>query len=225
MNDLLIKIDCMDVKLLTKEEKAQLMAALAAEQQAEKDRVKNEREAYKHLVDETVEKCADELQALSSTMIRLKQVVFEEFASVIGLKNELFNVKGDRKSDTFTTSKGDIRITLGNRTVEGWDDTVEAGIEKVKDYIQSLAKDDNSAALVNAVMRLLRKDTKGMLKANKVLELERLAIESKNADFIDAINIIKDAYRPQPSCQFITLEVKHKGNESFTNVPLSLATM
>ena len=43
----------------------------------------------------------------------------------------------------------------------------------VKEYIKTMAKDENSANLVDTVMSLLAKDRKGALKANKVLELEK----------------------------------------------------
>lgn len=95
---------------------------------------------------------------------------------------------------------------------------------KVKDYLKTLAKDDNSAELVQVVMGLLAKDRKGALKANKVLELERLAVSSQNADFIDGINIIKAAYRPIPTCQFIQVELKDEEGKS-RKLPLSLSAM
>ena len=192
-----------DLKALTAEQRAALKAQLEAEEKAEKDRVQNEREAYKQLVDQTVQNAVAKLQNLSSEMERLKEEVFTEFATLIKTKNELFKTKSDRQSDTFTTADGTMSITLGNRVNEGWDDTVEAGIEKVKAYLKTLAKDENSAELVQVVMGLLAKDRKGALKANKVLELEKLAATSRDAEFIDGINIIKAAYRPVPTCQFI----------------------
>ena len=154
----------------------------------------------------------------------MKAEVFGEFATLIKTKNELFSTKMNRQSDTFTTQDGLMSITLGNRVNEGWDDTVEAGIAKVKEYLATLAKDDNSAALVETVMGLLAKDRKGALKANKVLELERLAVKSQNPDFLDGISIIKQAYRPVPTCQFISVKLKdEKGVES--QLPLSLSAM
>jgi len=117
-----------------------------------------------------------------------------------------------------------MSITLGNRVNEGWDDTVNAGIAKVKEFLGTLAKDDNSAALVETVMGLISKDRKGNLKANKVLELEKLAIKTQDEKFLDGIAIIKAAYRPEPSCQFIEVTLKdEKGNEQ--KLPLSLAAM
>lgn len=214
----------MDIRNLTKEEREELKAQLEAEEKAEKARVENEREEYKRLVDASVRSAVGKLQKLSDEMMRVKREVFEEFDTLIRMKNELFRVKLDRKTDTFTTGDGAMSVTLGSRTNEGWDDTVEAGIAKVKDYLGTLAKDDNSAALVETVMGLLAKDRKGALKANKVLELERLAVKSQDKEFLDGIGIIKAAYRPVPTCQFISVETKdEKGNA--TPLPLSLSAM
>lgn len=214
----------MDITTLTTEERATLKAQLDAEERDKQNRIEHEREAYKDLVDLTVESCVDKLQRLSTEMMRIKQEVFEEFATVVAMKNELFRVKGGRQSDTFTTSAGSLRLTLGNRMNEGWDDTVEAGIDIVKEYLATLAKDENSANLVETVMGLMAKDRKGALKASKVLELERLAVKSKNERFLEGINIIKAAYRPVPTCQFIQVEVKDEKG-SMTSLPLSLAAM
>lgn len=209
---------------LTPEQLKHLEAQIENKRKAEQARVQNEREAYKQLVDGTVRSCVKKLELLSAQMMQVKKEIFEEFGCVIKTKNELFDTKANRQSDTFTTSDSSMSITLGNRVNEGWDDTVENGIEKVKEYLATLAKDENSAALVETVMGLLAKDRKGALKANKVLELEKLAIKSQNEDFIDGINIIKNAYRPVPTCQFIQVTLKNEKGEQY-NLPLSLSAM
>lgn len=214
----------MDITNLTKEEREQLLAQLSEEKRQEELRVQNERESYKELVDSTVKSAVKKLQALSNEMMLVKQEVFRDFAELIATKNELFSVKVNRQSDSFTTSDGTMNITLGNRTNEGWDDTVEAGIEKVKEYMSSLATNEETAMLIETIMGLLSKDRKGTLKANKVLELERLAVKSQDAKFLEGIKIIKDAYRPVPTCQFISVRIKDKeGKEQ--QLPLSLSNM
>lgn len=214
----------MDLSKLSVEERAALKAQLAAEEQAERNRVERERETYKQLVDATVKASVTKLQSLSAEMMRIKQEVFNEFGTVINLKNELFKTKSGRQTDTFTTSDSRMSLTLGNRVNEGWDDTVEAGIDMVKEYIKTMAKDENSANLVDTVMSLLAKDRKGALKANKVLELEKLAIKSKDARFLEGINIIKAAYRPEPTCEFIQVKMRDEQGNA-VSLPLSLSAM
>lgn len=215
----------MDLSKLTPEQKAELKAMLDEEEKAEQARVANERETYKQMVDCTVRDYVVKAQKLSAEMERVKDEFFKEFGNLISMKNELYNVKSGRKTDTFTTSDGSMSITLGSRTNEGWDDTVEQGIMKVKEYLNTLAKDENSATLVETVLGLLTKDRKGSLKANKVLELERLAVKSQDKEFLDGIKIIKDAYRPVPTCQFIQVEVKDEETGKMKSIPLSLAAM
>ena len=214
----------MNIEELTKEQRADLRRQLEAEEKAERARVQQERENYKSIVDEWVEETVKKLQNVSSVMMDAKADIFGSSETIIKLKNELFNVKLDRKSDTLTTQDGSKTIRIGNRINEGWDDTVGVGVEKVKTFLRTLAKDENSASLVDTVMNLLSKDRKGNLKAQKVLELERLAVKSGNEDFLDGIRIIKDAYRPVATCQFIEVVIRDENGKEHA-LPLSMSAI
>src|SRR5699024_11134901 len=104
--------------------------------------------------------------------------------ALIALKDSLYKTKTDRHSNTFTTSDGRITVSLGYRTNDDWDDTVNAGVAKVKEFISSLAKDDTSAALAEMVLNLLAKDRKGNLKASRVLQLRQIAQKSGYPELI-----------------------------------------
>lgn len=214
----------MNISKLTKEQKEQLLADLKAEKQAEAQRIEQERETYKKLKDETVRDVFGQLQELSQRIVELKELVFQRFNTIIELKDDLYKTKSDRKSDTFSTEDGSISIKLGNRINEGWDDTVDVGIQKVKAFLKTLAKDEESGALVETVMKLLSKDRKGNLKASKVLELEQMASKSRNENFIEGIQIIKEAYRPVPSVQFIEVRYKDENGKE-VSLPLSMSSI
>ncbi len=214
----------MNIEELTKEQRADLRRQLEAEEKAERARVQQERENYKSIVDGWVEETVKKLQNVSSVMMDAKADIFGSSETIIKMKNELFNVKLDRKSDTLTTQDGSKTIRIGNRINEGWDDTVGVGVEKVKTFLRTLAKDENSASLVDTVMNLLSKDRKGNLKAQKVLELERLAVKSGNEDFLDGIRIIKDAYRPVATCQFIEVVIRDENGKEHA-LPLSMSAI
>lgn len=214
----------MKIAELTQEQKALLLAELEADKAAQEEKRQNDKEAYKALKDETVKQTFEALKKTSEMLLIAKEGTFKVFEQIIGLKNDLYNVKSDRQSDSFTTSDGNITIKLGNRVFEGWDDTVNIGVQKVKDYLKTLAKDENSANLVDTVMGLLARDRKGNLKANKVLELERLAQKSGDADFLEGLKIIKDAYRPTPSCQFVEVRYKDENGKEHS-LPLSMSAI
>ncbi len=65
---------------------------------------------------------------------------------------------------------------------------------------------------------------KGTLKASKVLELKRIASKNRNPLFLEGIELISNAYRPKPSCDFI--EVRYKDARGVErSLPLSMAAM
>lgn len=212
----------MDVKNMTAEERAQLKAQLAEEDRQEALRKQEQKDAYMQMKDQFLERNLEKLKALSDQMQALKKEIFDDAETLIKLKDELFHTKTDRQSNTFSHESGKYSISLGNRINEGWDDTCEQGIEKVKEFLHALAKDDNSAALVDTIMRLIAKNNKGMLKASKVLELEKLANRIQSAELTEGLTIIKNSYRPKPTCQFISVTMKDdNGNEK--QLPLSLS--
>ena len=214
----------MDIKNMTAAQRAELKAQLEAEERAEKQKREDNIEAYKNSVDEFCRSKFACLQVLGEEMRRAKEEVFADAATLIKLKDELYDTKSDRHSNQFTTSDGRITIALGNRTNDGWDDTVNVGVDKVKTFIRSLAKDDDSAALTEMVMNLLAKDRKGNLKASRVLQLREIARKSGYPELIEATDIIQSAYRPVDTCQFISVSYKDEKGVKQT-LPLSLAAM
>lgn len=207
---------------MTPQERAEFEAFKAEKARKESEaKLKSDREAYKQLVDECVNQAHPELMELSKLLAEKKQRIIETFRKAISMKEELFGVKSDQKSHTFTNSEGNLRITVGQYVNDNYRDTVNEGITKVTSYIQSLAKDENSAALVKTVLRLLSKDQKGNLKASRVMQLRQMANESGNKEFIDGVNIIQDAYQPAWSSVFIRCETKSQDN-AWENIPLSM---
>ena len=197
---------------------ADLMAALEAKKQAKIQ----DRETYKRLVEDTVPLAVDKLLYVSDLMRSIKGEVFNHFREIMQLKSNIYGVKEKQQSHTFSNDK--YSITIGFRQNDGWDDTVSAGIQKVNDFIQSLAKDDATAALVETVFNLLKKDAKGNLKANRVLELQKLTAKFNNADFSDGVEIILNAYRPVRSSWFIEAEVVGTAGK-MEAIPLSMSSV
>jgi len=192
------------------------------EKEAAAKRRKENREAYAQLVDEEIDAALPELKDLSQQIAAVKSTVYGNFAEVLKMKAEVMGLTQDgQKSHTFTNSKGDKRITLGVNTVDGYRDTVEDGITMVQQYIQSLAIDENSRALVKTVLRLLSRDQQGNIKASRVLQLRRMAEETGNDQFIEGVRIIEESYQPTTTKQYIRAEYKDEKG-IWRNVPLSV---
>lgn len=208
---------------MTDEEMKQFEAfkASQAEKNA-KEQAKRDRDAYRDLVDETIERTVPALMCLSQGIKDTKASVLNDFRNVIDMKADVLKLKKDgQRSDTFTNSKGDKRITVGVYTTDGYRDTVEDGIAIVKEYIEGLASDEKTKALVKMVLRLLARDAKGTLKASRVVQLRKIAEETKSDRFMEGVQIIEEAYQPAVSKQFIRAEVKSE-NGAWVCVPLGM---
>lgn len=212
----------MDISKMTPQQRAELKAQLEAQERAEKQKREDDVNAYKDLVSGFCHRTKDRLLALSGQMRQHKDEVFNDVESIIQLKEALYNTKVDRHSNSFTADG--ITVTLGRRTNDGWDDTVEVGISKVKEFLGTLAKDEDSAKLYKAVMQLLSKDRKGNLKASAMLQLEKYAAEWNNPLFSEGVSIIRAAYSPVETCDFISVSYKDKEGKVHA-IPLSLAAM
>lgn len=211
-----------DLKALTTEQKKALKLELEAEQKADKERIYNERQQYKQLVDATVNEVFAPLQTASDTLSDVKDFVFKSFKALIEMKAELYDRETDQFTHTFSSEDGSISITVGCNVTDSWDDTVDTGVSKVNDYLQTLVHDEASKQLMAFVTKLLSKNSKGALKASRVLQLKNLAEKSGNKDFIDAIEIIQQAYKPNRSKEFIRCEYKNERGQKLI-LPLSIS--
>lgn len=208
---------------MTAEEKQQFEEFKAAQAAKNaKEQAKRDREAYRDLVDETIERAIPSLECLSQGIKETKQSILDDFRNVIEMKADVLKLKKDgQRSDTFTNSAGDKRIKVGVYVTDGYRDTVEDGIAIVKEYIEGLASDAKTQSLVKMVLRLLARDAKGTLKASRVVQLRKIAEESGNERFMEGVQIIEESYQPAISKQFIRAEVKNE-NGAWVCIPLGM---
>ena len=220
---------------MTPEEKARYEAFKKEEvRRAKLEAKKIARQQLQQLVDEEMGNAVSALMGCSDTLKTAKSKIFADFDTIMKLRREI-NEDDNPDSDeqfsfTFTSSDGLQRLRIGYNMNDNYLMQVEDGIKKVREYLQSLAKDEASGRLVDAVMSLLSRDQKGNLKASRVLKLSKMAEDSGNETFKEGMAIIRDAYRPTPGKTYIRCQVKttkkaKDGTESqeWTDVGLSMA--
>lgn len=180
-----------------------------------------DRKTYKNLVDFQVENLFPHIEMISSQLATLKKNTYKSFDAAIALKRELYGERVDENlSHMFSNEKNDRRITIGNRYKDDWDDTITAGIDLAKQRIEELAVNEVSQALVKMVLSLLSKNSKGELKASKILQLRRIAQEQNDEKLLEAVEIIERAHKPSVSATFILAEKKNAQGQ-WIAVPLS----
>lgn len=208
---------------ITPQERAEFEAwRKTVDRKREEARNKIERENYKSIVDQSIDEIFIDLMRTSSLLVIAKKRAFDTFHTAIDMKTKLFNVKPEQRTHTFTNSKGDKRIMVGNYTNDNYRDTVNEGIAIVKEVAESLVKDDESRALVNAILNLLSKDQKGNLKPSRVIQLRQLSEELQNDRLLEGINIIEESYQPIVSKTFVRCDFKNEETNAWVNVPLGI---
>lgn len=194
---------------MTPEEKA------AWEAQKKRATKKEQRKTLQEMTDSVMSEAVTELMGCHQQLVATKQKVIETFSTLMELRKEVNEEAGKKEQDTymFTNSAGTQRIRIGYNMNDNYLDQVEEGIAKVKAYLESLAKDEESKALIALVLQLLARDQKGNLKASRVIQLGQLAEKSGNEDFIEGLRIIREAYRPTRSKLFIRCSIKEAEKE------------
>lgn len=205
---------------LSLEDRQQLLRELEAEKTAEKDK----KTQYKAIVDSTVGGILEKLMQAANLLADAKTLAYNELKALLETKQEVYEVKNNQKTHTFTTQDGGYRIIIGVKMLTRWDGTESAGVEKVKQYISSLAKDENSAQLTELVMNLLNPDKAGNLNPNRVMQLVKLKEKINNPLFADGVDIIMAAYAPVESTPFIEA-YERDANGQYKNVELRFAQL
>ena len=211
---------------MTPEERAEYEEFRAKKaQEREAAARKQQREEYARLVDDEVAAAVDQLKELSEQMTTIKKTIFDNFDTIIKMKREVMSLcKPDGQyTHTFTSSDSKCRITLGNRIVDDYRDTVEDGIAMVKDYITSLAKDEDSAQLVGLIMSLLERNKSGALQPSRVIRLRQLADKRQDPRLLEGVKIIEDSYQPYASSTFVQAEIK--GATGWMTIPLNISAV
>jgi uncharacterized protein (UPF0147 family) len=209
-------------KVLSSEELAEYQAFKAEKaRKAAEEQMKADRAAYREVVEQAVERVFPELQEVSGLLFEKKKEVYRMFETALQLKKEIFRQSSDNYSHTFSNRENTKRIILGVYMTDDYTDTVNEGVAIIKEVIEGMAVDANSRALVSAVMRLLAKDSKGSLKASRVLQLQKISDEINNPRFSEGVRIIQESYRPAESKTYVRAEYKNEIGRWIT-VPLGM---
>lgn len=208
---------------MTAQEREEFEAFKAEREKKRREQERKQmRQDYAALVDEEIATAIPQLRELSDQIKVVKETIFGNFDAILEMKSAITGVARDGQcSHTFTNSDSTLRVILGVNTIDGYRDTVEDGIAMVKGYIESLAKDDATKSLVNAVLRLLSRDGQGNIKASRVLQLRKMAEDSGNEQFLEGVKIIEEAYQPTVSKKFIRAQYRNE-NGAWCYIPLGM---
>lgn len=215
-----------DTITLTEEQKLAIYQEMQAKEKARKDNEKKQRQTYEQVKDAQVKATFAKLQTVSSMLQLNKDEIFKEFQTILDMKKELYKLTEEemltQQSHTFTTTDGDVSIIIGNNIIDRWNETVSVGIEKVNLWLGQLAKDEKSAVLVDIIRDLMKPNKEGVLKANRILDLSKKASEIGDQELIEAVDMIRDSYRPVKTSTYIKAKYRDEtGRDQFLALSMS----
>ena len=144
---------------MTPEEKARFEAFKEEEaRKAEREAKRELRKQLQEMTDSVMGEAVAELKECSERLSGTKRKILETFSTLMELRKEVNEEAGKKEQDsfTFTNSEGTQRIRIGYNLNDNYLDQVEEGIAKVKAYLESLAKDEQSKELIALVLKLRR---------------------------------------------------------------------
>ncbi|MCK9452837.1 MAG: DUF3164 family protein [Bacteroidales bacterium] len=215
-----------DIKDLTQEQIKELTEQLKQKAAEQANRRKQDKETYEELKNLAIKESFQLLSSLSKTIRSVRERVFDNFADVLELKKIAYELTDEQmekqESHTFTSSDGQLSIIIGSNTVDRWDETVDVGIIKVNEWLQSMAIDEESGKLVSFITDMLKPNKDGVLKANRILDLSKKAAEFGDKKLIEAVDLIREAYRPSKTSQYIKVKMKGENGQDVW-LPLSMS--
>ena len=194
---------------------------VAKEKQETAKKRKANREAYRKLSEDAVDELFPEIEALYEHMQEVKKKVMERFLSILKMRDEAFGTDSKQGQYTFINGGRYRRITVGRYKKFMHDTTAEAGIEKVKGYLETLGTDSETQKLVRIILDLLSENAQGELEPDKILQLDRYAEEFGNEEFSEGVRIIKESLIFDWTKFFFRAQKKNEGG-AWKGIPLSM---
>ncbi|SKB63466.1 hypothetical protein SAMN05660477_00389 [Soonwooa buanensis] len=196
-----------DITQLTSEQKKALKAELKEQEKAEKQKRTDDLQSFKKLSEEYVNKNIDPLVHHHEITECLIEKLWKDYETIRQLKAEIYGTKtNDQDSHTSTLENGSASITVGWNVTIGFDGTESAGVEKIKDFINSLSSDEeNVKKLSAAVNTFLKPNAKtGMLNPSKIIELSKLKSEFNDERFDEGLEIIFEAQQRRQNSMYVS---------------------
>lgn len=214
----------MNLDELTPDQIAELEAQIKAKKKAAEDKQKGEKTAYKQLQHEFVEMFFPKLLSIADNLKTAKTELYDSSRSILDLKKEVFKMTdeelSEQKSHSFSNANFSKTITIGHNNIDDWDnETASIGVARVNRWLKEQVTENNKT-FVGFVTNLLKPNSEGLLKANRVLELHNEAVNLGDAELIEAVELIKSSLRGKKTSTFVKAKFK---NENGHDVWLQLS--
>jgi len=180
-----------DVNSLSASEMKTLSAAISARDKIEKNKRTEEIKCLKGMQDDLCYLWLDKLVSFNAAQAAVVDSIFKDAAPLIALKSELYDIKDNQGSHTFTARDGSGSITVGHNMIIGFDGTSDIGVDKIQMYLSSLSKDDVNRDKIEKILNvLMKRNKKGELNPTRIVDLSNLKSDIDDDLFSEGVDIV-----------------------------------
>ena len=180
-----------NIKNLSKEERAQLLAEL---QNEEKQSRIQRRETYESLRAELLRGVEERLQTVAADVQSFHDWLQSEVEGFVGVMRDYGQL---RKSDqrSYTITDGDFRLEIASNKVKGFDERADLAAERLIDYLKRYMKKSEKGAddpMYQMAMTLLERNKSGDLDYKSISKLYELE-DKFDSEYSEIMGLFKEA--------------------------------
>ena len=180
-----------DVKSMTKEQRAALLAQL---QQEEKDDRIARRETYEALRGEFMHEVKARVTGLVTDVKGFRDWVEKETEAFTAVMKEYGQVKSDEQR-SYTITDGDFRLEVKSNKVKGFDERADMAADRLIDYLKRYMQNSEKGSddpMYQMAMTLLERNKMGDLDYKSISKLYELE-DKFDEEYADIMRLFKEA--------------------------------
>lgn len=184
-------INQVDIKSLSKEQRAELLAQL---KQEEKDDRIARREAYEALRGEFMHEVKGKVEMLTGDVTGFKKWLEGETDSFTAVMKEYGQVKSGEQM-SYTIVDGDFKLEVKSNKVKGFDERADMAAERLIDYLKRYMQRSDKGAddpMYQMAMTLLERNKMGDLDYKSISKLYELE-DKFDGEYADIMRLFKEA--------------------------------
>lgn len=184
-------INQVDIKSLSKEQRAELLAQL---KQEENDYRIARREAYEALRSEFMHAVRGKAEALTEDVTGFKKWLEGETDSFTAVMKEYGQVKSGEQM-SYTIVDGDFKLEVKSNKVKGFDERADMAAERLIDYLKRYMQRSDKGAddpMYQMAMTLLERNKMGDLDYKSISKLYELE-DKFDGEYADIMRLFKEA--------------------------------
>ena len=226
------KTQGMSIEELKKQYSSQELKQLLQQvEEEEKEEMERKKRQYKRKRDQFVQEKVEYAKELSRTLAEFKEKIISSGHELHDEMLELFNVKKAKEEDgkvgkqfSLITEDGRFKLTIEREEKTNLDESAEAGIEKIRNYMQTHVK-QRDKMLYGMLEELLMKNKKGEWDERLVAKLSKYEDQINNEEFSQGLDILRKAYRTVDSSYYVRFYEKNFNTGKWEHIQVQFSSL